>query len=76
LPHISASACSIDRIVELIASLYGNILKILLLKIMLMDIRPLTTITTLNIDEVTILPLGQRNIIEKKADGNSLVIVI
>jgi hypothetical protein len=41
-----------------------------------MDIRLLTTITTLNIDEVTILILGQRNMIEKKADGNSLVIVI
>ena len=41
-----------------------------------MDLSPLTTITTLNIDEVTILPLGQRNIIEKKTDGNSLVIVI
>lgn len=41
-----------------------------------MDIRPLTTITTLNIDEVTILLSDQRNMIEKKADGNSLVIVI
>lgn len=41
-----------------------------------MAIRLLTTITTLNIDEVTILLLDQRNMIEKKADGNSLVIVI
>ena len=41
-----------------------------------MDLSPLTTITTLNIDEVTTLLLGQRNFIEKKADGNSLVIVI
>lgn len=41
-----------------------------------MDIRLLITITTLNIDEVTILLSDQRNMIEKKADGNSLVIVI